>query len=64
MHINCMADEFEVPRRVAHDIARLVDPFKRPTAFKKELRDARLVYAAVKLKPCGPELKLNRAAGF
>ena len=40
-----------VPRRVAHDIAMIIDPFKRPTAFQKELRNAYLVYAAANLTP-------------
>ena len=44
--VNRMADEYDVPRHVAHAIALYVDPAWNNTAFVREMRLARLVYAA------------------
>ncbi|MBT8145287.1 MAG: hypothetical protein KJN90_00450 [Gammaproteobacteria bacterium] len=63
-HVNCLADEFNVPRRVARDIAMLIDPFKRPAAFRRELNDARLIFAAASAGSCAVEIQLSGATGF
>ena len=47
--INRMADEYDVPRHAAHTIALHLDPAWNHTAFVKELRLARLIYAATEV---------------